>query len=471
MHKLGKVREALRNPNDVLNSLENKATSQNYQYQRIYRNLYNPNFYLLADQKLYHNKEKRTAGITEHRLTGLIKRLKNYSYQPKSVKPKDQFPKNGETRLWEMSFADDQIVQEIIRMILTSIYEPTFLEQSHGFRPEKSCHTALKQIKSHYSGLNWFIKGDINGCFKKVDQHLLIKILRRRIRDEYFLGLIWKFIRAGYLDKWEDHKTYSGTAQGPGISQILANIYLHELDVFIDNYKKNFDKSHCRLMYCRYADAFLIGIIGNKEDAQEVKDAVKNFLQERLKLELSEKQTQIIHATQKVRFLGYDITTSKITTDFIKPNGLIKLYIPKEKWMGSLLDQKILWIQKDRNGKEKWMPVARSSFVNRRPEEIIAAYNGEINGMYNYYVLANNVSVLNKFYYVMAYSMDKTFACKYRCSMIKIKKKYTQNGVFTISNQASSGEDKQMMFYQNGFGQRQSIKKSTVDQKYPSRNS
>lgn len=470
MHKLGKVREALRNPDDVLNSLENKATSENYQYQRIYRNFYNPNFYLLADQNLYNNKEKRTAGIAGHpldgqRITRIIKRLKNYSYQPRPVKRKYRPQKNGEASLLGMPSADDKLVQEVIRMILASIYESTFSRQSHGFRPGKSCHTALEQIQAHYTGLNWFVKGDINGCFDHIDQHILMDILRRKIRDEYFLGLVWKFMGAGYLKQWEDHKTYSGTAQGLGISQILANIYLNELDVFIDEYKKSFDESYRSIMYCRYADDFLVGIIGNKEDAQKVKDDIKKFLQKQLKLELSEEKTQIIHATQKARFLGYDITTSRRT------KGLIKLYVPKEKWMGSLLDKKILWIQKDRNGEEKWMPVARSSFVNRRPAEIMATYNGEISGMYNYYALASNVSVLNKFFYVMAYSMYKTFACKYRCSMTKIKKQYTKNGVFIITDVTSPGKDKQITFYQNGFGKKQGTKKAAVDQKYNSRNS
>ena len=542
MQKLGKVREALRNPNDVLNSLGNKATSENYQYERIYRNLYNQNFYLLAYQKIYNNKGSMTKGIDGQSLDGMgmerinkiIERLKNHTYQPNPVRRKYIPKKNGKTRPLGIPSADDKLVQEVVRMILESIYEPTFSRQSHGFRPKKSCHTALEQIQWNYTGVKWFVEGDIKGCFDNIDQHILMGILRRKIRDEYFLGLIWKFLRAGYIDEWEYYETYSGAAQGSIISPILSNIYMNELDVFMNEYKNAFDKgekrsdnkeysrrkarwnnakitlqrdwdnysseekeravqqveekrqswirmssmepmdeNYRRITYCRYADDFLIGIIGNNEDAQKVKEDVKNFLQEHLKLKLSEEKTLITHATQKARFLGYDITTSKGTNDFIKRNGskfrktkgLIKLYVPKEKWIGSLLDKKILWIKKDNKGKEKWMPVARSSFVNRTPVEIIGTYNAEVRGLYNYYALASNVSVLNKFYYVMEYSMYKTFACKYRCSMTKIKKRYSRDGIFSIPYVTPSGKEKQVEFYHNGFRKKQGMKESDVDKK------
>lgn len=254
MQKLGKVREALRNPNDVLNSLGNKATSENYQYERIYRNLYNQNFYLLAYQKIYNNKGSMTKGIDGQSLDGMgmerinkiIERLKNHTYKPNPVKRKYIPKKNGKTRPLGIPSADDKLVQEVIRMILESIYEPTFSKQSHGFRPNKSCHTALEQIQWNYTGVKWFVEGDIKGCFDNIDQHILMGILRRKIRDEYFLGLIWKFLRAGYIDEWEYYETYSGAAQGSIISPILSNIYMNELDVFMSEYKNTFDKGEKR---------------------------------------------------------------------------------------------------------------------------------------------------------------------------------------------------------------------------------
>ena len=106
--------------------------------------------------------------------------------------------------------ANDKLVQEIIRMLLESIYEPTFSNLSHGFRAKRSCHTALQQIQHNFTGVKWFIEGDIKAYFDTIDHHILMAILRRRIKDEMFLSLIWKFLRAGYLENWIYNATYSG---------------------------------------------------------------------------------------------------------------------------------------------------------------------------------------------------------------------------------------------------------------------
>ena len=136
---------------------------------------------------------------------------------------------------------NDKLVQEIIRMILEAIYEPTFSDRSHGFRPKRSCHTAMSQIKDTFTGVRWMVEGNIKGCFDNFDHHVLINILRRRIKDEKFLSLMWKFLKAGYMEQWEYHKTYSGTPQGSGISPILANIYLNELDRHMAEFKAQFE--------------------------------------------------------------------------------------------------------------------------------------------------------------------------------------------------------------------------------------
>ena len=127
-------------------------------------------------------------------------------------------------------------------MILESIYEGNFSRHSHGFRPNHSCHTALMEVKHKFIGTKWFIEGDIKGCFDNVDHAVLINLLRRRIKDEYFISLIWKFLKAGYMEDWVYYNTYSGTPQGSIISPILANIYLHELDCYMEQLSENF---HC----------------------------------------------------------------------------------------------------------------------------------------------------------------------------------------------------------------------------------
>lgn len=157
----------------------------------------------------------------------MILSLKNFSYQPnparrtyiaKAGNPKKKRP------LGVPSF-NDKLLQEVIRMILESIYEDTFSIHSHGFRPKRSCHTALTEVQKRFKGVKWFVEGDIKGCFDNIDHHVLVDILRRRIKDEHFLGLIWKFLKAGYVEDWKYHNTYSGTPQGSIISPILANVY------------------------------------------------------------------------------------------------------------------------------------------------------------------------------------------------------------------------------------------------------
>ena len=519
----------MRSPQNVLESLSSKACNSNYRYQRLYRNLYNPEFYLIAYQKIHAKQGNMTAGtdgktvdgIGMKRINALIARLKDFSYQPAPAR-RTYIPKaNGKKRPLGIPSFDDKLVQEVVRMILESIYEPTFLNTSHGFRPKRSCHTALQHVQKNFTGVKWFVEGDIKGCFDHVDHHALVNILRRRIQDEHFIGLIWKFLKAGYMENWVYHNTYSGTPQGSIISPILANIYLNELDVFMAQYAQTFrqgnkrrinpaykkpldkrrgkqewlkrneskispeqkatvmaeineinqylrtipyvdpmDDSYKRLVYVRYADDFLIGVIGSKADARQVKIDVGMFIREQLHLELSQEKTLITHGTDFAQFLSFQITTSKeqnstrTKAGYVKRSytGLIKLYVPKQKWLKRLLSYGALKIHydKDNGNKEIWEPVCRSSLRNLDDLEILNQYNAEIRGLYNYYRIAHNATVLNNFLYVMKYSMYKTFAGKYRTSMQKIIRKYTKGKDFVVTYQSKSGE-KSVVFYNQGM--------------------
>lgn len=172
---------------------------------------------------------KTVDGMSLKRIERLIEQLRNESYQPQPSRRVYIPKKNGKMRPLGVPSFDDKLIQEVIRMILEAIYEGSFSKQSHGFRPNHSCHTALSQIQICFTGSKWFVEGDICSFFDNINHKILIDILRERIADERFLRLICKFLKASYLEEWTYHNTYSGTPQGGLISPILANIYLDKL--------------------------------------------------------------------------------------------------------------------------------------------------------------------------------------------------------------------------------------------------
>ena len=518
----------MRNPTDVLNSLSDKSKNPEYRFQRLYRNLYNPDFYLLAYKNIYANGGSMTPGVngitidgmSSQRIAKLIESLKDRSYQPNPARRTYIAKKNNPAKKRPLGIpsGDDKLVQEVIRMLLESIYEPNFSDASHGFRPQRSCHTALTKIQKTFTGAKWFVEGDIKACFDSFDHHVLIDILRKRIDDEAFISLMWKILKAGYMEQWQYHMTYSGTPQGSGMSPILANIYLNELDRYMGEYKARFykptrtanpahrnmaskifyykakndkvwddlsveEKKECArtlrqmrseqrklpthpvqetsykaIQYVRYADDFIVGVIGSHEDAKKLKQDLTVFLKEKLGLTLSTEKTKITNTAENARFLGYDISVSR--SQDIKRlkngksqrvySGVVQLRMPLEKWTAKLLEYGAIRIKKDESGKERWKTMPRGKLINRTDIEILSRYNSEIRGLYNYYAIAGNVSTLNHFSSRMKYSMLKTFGSKYRCKVRKIKERYVKNGEFTVAYKTKSGM-KESVYYHDGF--------------------
>lgn len=478
-------------------------------------------------------------GMSMGRIGRLIAKLKDHSYQPTPARREYITKKNStKKRPLGIQSTDDKLVQEIVRMILEAIYEPTFSKHSHGFRPKRSCHTALLDVQNNFQGVKWIIEGDIKACFDCFDHHVLIEQLRRRIDDEYFIALLWKFLKAGYMEQWAYHSTYSGTPQGSGMSPILANIYLSELDAYMEEYESAFwvgegkhralsqeykdavsaigkaerrlkqapprdedgslmataklkearqakrnilchnaiDPGFKRLHYNRYADDFVIGVNGSQADAEQIKADVKEFLQEKLKLTLSEEKTKITHSSELVRYLGYDFSVSRSRDR--KRNkrgamqrswyGVVRLYVPREKWEAKLREYEALKISKGEDGSEQWKAVHRGKLINRPDIEIISKYNQEIRGLYNFYRMAGNVTVLNKFAYIMKISMERTFAAKYKTKVSKLKRKYEQDGVWGVDYPTKAGI-KRCEFYHNGFRKKLAPADSSVDSLPPYR--
>ena len=500
----------MRNPQNVLISLTKHSNDKNYKYERLYRILYNEEMYLIAYQKIYANVGNMTKGTDNETIDGMnlerigkiIDSLKDESYQPNPSRRTYIPKKNGKKRPLGIPSFEDKLLQEVIRMILEAIYEGYFENCSHGFRPNRSCHTALTQIQTTFTGVKWFIEGDIKGFFDNINHDILIEILKERIDDERFLRLIRKFLNAGYIEDWQFYKTYSGTPQGGIISPILANIYLDKLDKYMKEYIIKFNKgkrraksteynrhaiklekarkklentsnvqgkadipqgnpmdnNFARLTYVRYADDWLCGVIGSKEDCRKIKDDIKNYLYEKLNLELSEEKTLITNAQDKAKFLSFDIYVRK--SNLCKRDklgrlvrnytGRVVLEVSTEKIRNKLLDCKIVKMTYHR-GKEVWKATAKYSLKDCDDLEILDYYNSEIRGFYNYYCIANNASIINSFKYIMEYSMYKTYATKYRTQKSKIIAKYRINKDFGVKYTNAKGKEITRLFYNEGF--------------------
>ena len=458
-------------------------------FTRLYRYMLRPDIYYVAYKNLYANNGASTKGInddtadgfSEEKIIKIIDMLQNETYMPSPSRRTYRKKANGKKRPLGIPTFTDKLVQEVLRMILQAVYEPVFLDCSHGFRPNKSCHTALKSITKGFNGIRWFIEGDIKGCFDNISHAKLVEIISRKIKDARLIKLIWKFLKAGYMEDWKYNATYSGTPQGGIISPIIANIYLHEFDKFIYElaesfnckgehyankeyeavrhqmrklnpliekaegmerellikqkrtirsqllkipYKAQIDK---KIKYVRYADDFLIGVNGSKEDCQILKEKISEFISNELKMELSEEKTLITHSNNYARFLGYDVRVRR-NNDVRRAGNTTQrtlsqtteLSVPlKDKIMKFLFDKKAIIQGKD--GKiESW---ARLSLTRCSDLEIVTAYNAELRGICNYYSLASNFGKLSYFAYLMEYSCLKTLACKHKTTIAKIIRK------------------------------------------------
>jgi RNA-directed DNA polymerase len=433
------------------------------------------------------------------RIDGIIESLKEETYQPTPVR-RIYIPKrSGKLRPLGIPSGDDKLVQEVVRTILERIYEPVFLDTSHGFRTGKSCHTALKQVQKTWTGIKWFIEFDIKGFFDNMKHDIMIQLLEKKIDDERFINLIKAFLKTGYLEDWKYHKTYSGTPQGGIVSPILSNIYLHELDESIKELTNQFtigkkrpanpeyrklcnlkskirkeikrkgqqpelvnrlkeanqrqkeipsgdtnSKSFKRLKYCRYADDFILGVIGSKDEAQEIKSKIVEFLDNGLKLQVAEDKTQIVSGTEGIKFLSYEISTQRndkiikiqvkgthTTTRTI--NESIKLSVPPERVISF----------NDKYGYGNWQsnePKHRAELLQGSDIEIIETYNAELRGLANYYSLAGDMKKnLGKLQYLSQYSLFKTLSGKYNCSISQTTSRLSKGNELVLRYQKEEG--------------------------------
>lgn len=512
----------------VLKALSDHSQSSDYKYERLYRYLFSEEMFAVAYQRIYAKQGNMTPGtdgktideMSLERIERVIVSLKDESYQPHPARRVYIPKKNGKKRPLGIPSFEDKLVQEVVRLLLEAIYEGHFEGTSHGFRPHRSCHTALGMIQKSFAGAKWFIEGDIKGFFDNIDHNVLISILRERISDERFLRLIRKFLNAGYVEDWKYNKTYSGTPQGGIISPMLANIYLDKFDKYIKEYaakfrkgdrrsinpeywrlnnKKNWlkkklqktsdeqirksylyeiaqlskqmlstphkdamDADFRRMQYVRYADDFLISVIGSKSECETIKADITQFMREQLKLELSDEKTLITHAQDKAKFLGYEIFIRK--SDAVKRNkdgvlkrdfnGAVVLTLNSAVIQKKLTEYNALEVR-NIDGKDIWWSKPRRYMTPMKPEDILAQYNAETRGLYNYYSLAANVSKeCASFAFIMKMSMFKTLGWKLNTSARKVRQKYQKDKDFVIPYNDAKGKQKYRVFYNEGFKKR-----------------
>lgn len=447
-------------------------------------------------------------GFSLERVQGIIERIRTGSYRFTPVR-RVLIPKaNGKTRPLGIPTASDKLVQAVVKLLLERIYEPVFSPRSHGFRRGRSCHTALESIKDTWTGVKWLVDVDVVGFFDNIDHGILIDLLRRKIDDERFIRLIEGMLKAGYVEDWRLNATYSGTPQGGVVSPMLANIYLHELDQFLWEMKAGFDRGQRRaenpryrnltisiykrrlrverllsegrkaeaetalakireleaerstlpskdgldpnfkrLLFCRYADDFIIGVIGSKAEAREVMAQVTDFLRHRLRLEASPEKSKVGKASRGTMFLGYTVRT--VTGSRVRRTKLGRRVVRSR----DIADRVHLRVPHERlvrfNRRKGYGDLGRLKAVHRRylidssPLEIVLAYNAEMRGLANYYRLAYCAKhSLRKLWFLWETSLLKTLAFKLRLSVSQVARRLrTREGLavrFTVDGKERS---------------------------------
>lgn len=440
-----------------------------------YRLLYQRDLYLRAYGKIYRNEGAMTPGVNTETVDGMslkkidaiIEALRYERYRWTPVRRIYIPKKNGKRRPLGLPTWSDKLLQEVIRLILEAYYEPKFSDSSHGFRPKRGCHTALRRVMQQGSATKWFIEGDLSSCFDRIDRGVLLNIVGESFLDNRFLRLMNGLLKAGYLEEWKFQTTYSGVPQGSVLGPVLSNIVLDRLDKYVEKHlipaytcgqrRKTYppyvrltmqawkarqngtwelaaalrkqaqrmpsrdpnDPNFRRLWYTRYADDFLLGLTGTKKEAKQVKQKLKEFIQNELKLELNEEKTLITHARDETaRFLGYEvhILHADDKHDHRKQrciNGSIGLRIPmqvKRKYYAKYM----------RKGK----PAHLAQRIHDDAYSTIAQYQSEYRGIAQYYRMAYNLHTLSELKWVMEVSLVKTLANKFKTSCSKIYRRY-----------------------------------------------
>lgn len=377
-------------------------------------------------------------------------------------------PKKGKNKKRPLTISSprDKVVQQAMYLVLNAIYEPSFLETSHGSRPGRGSHTALKSIKLKFQGVKWCIEAGIESNFPSISHGILLSLLRNRIFCEKFLTLVKRSIKAGFVEDGVFKESNRGFFQGNVTSPILNNIYLHELDIFMDKLCGNFtsgtsrkksslfrniqyrieketdverkkklrrklwqvqskdpmDPNFKRFFYVRYVDDFVVGVVGSRNEAADIKEKVKCFLGKNLKLTLSDEKSLITHFSKApITFLGTQIKGNweqEKRVSLVRRSGVLrKVRITGRPVLKAPIKDLFLKTTVDGFFKKKagkFVPTKVGWLINLDHADILKHYNSVIRGILNFYSFANNKKSLGSLVHGLKFSCARTLALKYK---------------------------------------------------------
>lgn len=363
----------------------------------------------------------------EGNLLKLQRDLEANAFEPYPVR-RVLIPKpDGKRRPLGIPSIRDRIVQEATRMVLEPIYEADFSQYSYGFRPNRRTMDAIRCITwfaGDNKGYHWIIEGDISSYFDTINHRKLLRLLRRRVEDEKFLDLVWRFLRAGVMEGKLFKDTKKGTPQGGILSPVLANVYLHELDRYMERYTSlsQREKTQRRqaglgnYIHIRYADDFVILTNATKEQTLALKEELKEFLKEKLCLTLSEEKTKVTHINDGFEFLGFWIERSMGQKGMTK-----KILIPKGA-------------QKDLG--EKIARVLSDSLTQDSVTSKFQALNKIIQGWCHYYKYTSKAgTTFHKVEHKTFWKVAHWLAGRYRMRIPNVLCRFAKEGSFVYQGQ------------------------------------
>lgn len=461
----------------IVNVLKECFNVQSHKYQALIKLVSNLDVLIMAYELIKSNTGNTTPGTTGETLDGITKAwLEKLSAELAQgrfeFKPSRRvwIPKKDGSLTRPLGVANprEKIVQKAISMILEGIYEPRFSDTSHGFRPDRSCHSALHQMSLGVkSGFSWVIEGDISKCYDSIPHKIIIEILKENIACEKFLTLINRSLQAGYIDPKNSQiiKEKVGTPQGSVLSPILCNIVLDKLDKFIEDLKEKFNRGEARrivpeyrkiqrlsyndrtpqqkqmravdvmdpnfkrLFYVRYADDFIVAVLGSKEETENLKIEIKEFLSEKLGLTLNMDKSKVTSLKKGFNFLGAEIFVKKFNDTKEQPrvkyqrNGKnidakfhprIVMHAPIKSLLDKLVERKFI-----KAVNKEYYPIGLTRMFTHDHEDILRYYNSVINGIVNYYSFVDNRMNLSSIVRYLRYSCAATLSRKMKIPSIR----------------------------------------------------